>query len=286
MVGAGGFVGRWLVGELQLSEWEVEQFDRMRPPAVDGRLNPMLLKSDVVFWLATRTNPALAAENPGLVEQELAEFSEFIQCMTDSQSSSMVVIISSGGTVYDSDFPPPYSENSPLRAVHPYASMKLRMERLIAESPLHHCIVRMSNPYGPGQLAGQGQGVVGEWVRSITRQRPIPIIGSLEARRDFLYITDAARGLVAIAAASLHGVVNLGSGESTALRVVLDCLVAISPYPVSVERLPGRHFDVSSTWLSIDRMLAETDWRPLVSLESGLERTLTAQLALTQEEGV
>jgi UDP-glucose 4-epimerase len=279
VVGAGGFLGRWLIGELQRLEWEVEEFDRLRLPVVDGRINPMVLNSDVVFWLATRTNPALAAANPELVELELTEFDEFLARVSDGGGSSKVVIVSSGGTVYDSRFPPPYMETSPLRAVHPYASLKLRMERLIAESGLSHCIVRMSNPYGPGQPAGRGQGVVAEWVRSIAQKRPIPIIGSLETRRDFLFIGDAARGLATIAAVNVDGIVNLGSGTGTTLQRVLDHLVFLSPYPVSTDQLPSRHFDVSSTWLSIDRMLVETDWRPMVSLESGLERTLRAQLA-------
>jgi UDP-glucose 4-epimerase len=280
VVGASGFVGRWLVEEVERLGWDVRQFNRVRPALIDRCLDPSVSASDVVFWLASSTNPAVASAMPELAEREFAEFNKFVSCMAEAESSALVVIASSGGTVYDATFPPPYSETAPLRAAHPYAALKLKMEGCIAQSPLRHSIVRMSNPYGPRQPAGRGQGVVGEWVRSISQGRPIPIIGSLATRRDFLFIEDTVRGLAEIASREVEGVVNLGSGTGSTLQEVLDHLVSMSPYAVKIERLPSRHYDVSSTWLAIDRILNETAWRPTVSLKSGLERTLNAELML------
>jgi UDP-glucose 4-epimerase len=276
IIGANGFIGRWLAKEVGFDHWRVDRYDLAKPAVAGGRIAPPILESDYIFWLASRTNPAIAASNSALVELEFDEFACFVRLLEQSGASPTVLLASSGGTVYDTTYSPPYSETSPLLPRNPYAQLKVRMEGLLESSRIPHAAVRMANPYGPGQPRGRGQGVVAEWVAAVAEGRRIPVIGSLETKRDFIFVQDAVRGLMTIAACELRGTVNLGSGVGTPLGVVLDTLRLLSPLPLQVDQQPARVFDAPSTWLAIDRLVSETDWHPVTSLEEGLRETLLA----------
>ncbi len=47
-------------------------------------------------------------------------------------------------------------------------------------------ILRYSNPYGPGQLARRGQGVIAAWCGAIAQDEEIVLYGDPGTRRDFV----------------------------------------------------------------------------------------------------
>lgn len=279
VIGAGGFIGGHAVPALRRAGREVATFTRSAPFLDAGRLHPDIEASQTIFWLASSINPQIAAEHPDRVVADRAVLEEFLDHLRRSGAAPTLVLLSSGGTVYDPKTTPPYREDSPTGPISEYGAAKVELERLVAErSPGDAVSVRVANAYGPGQKAASGQGVIAYWMAAARRGEPVTVIGDPENARDYVFVSDIADALVAIDAAeergSLPGVINVGSGEATSLRELADLLgEVIAPLALQVDQRPGRPFDLARTWLAIDIARTHLGWVPRTPLIEGLRRT-------------
>jgi len=279
VVGAEGFIGTALSVACENRGFDVRKITR-RNPVFDlhGNLNPGLLDCDSVIWLASQTTPAVAAANPATAAAELAEIEKAVTAISSSSEAQSMIFASSGGTVYKSSCAPPFSESSPTEGATPYSRMKLSAERSIGEFRGASVVVRLANPYGPGQKPRQGQGVVAHWAQSIALGRSPVVIGDARTARDYVYISDVIDFFVLLLERVVsHGlavppVLNIGSGSP----VSLASLIAIFQELVDVqfEFQPSRGFDNPSTWLSNELALTHLNWRPLIGMREGIARTL------------
>ncbi|MGH9232307.1 MAG: NAD-dependent epimerase/dehydratase family protein [Acidimicrobiales bacterium] len=283
VVGASGFIGNSLVGRFATLGVPIESFTRERPfPPVPDELGPDATLPRTVFWLATNVNPAVAEERPDLVDLDQCTFEAALRAIEGSDRPPRVVLLSSGGTVYDTTFPPPYDETSPVSATTAYARSKLALERALYSSslpPERRVVVRVANAYGPGQQARRGQGVVAHWLQAAADGRPLVLIGDKESVRDYVYIDDIVDALVAIhrVDGALPPVLNVGSGHGTSLAELADTVLeVVGDRALTIDARPARGFDVSRTWL--DSRLAERalGWRPRTSLREGVAATWRA----------
>ena len=279
VIGASGFIGGHTVPALVRAGRNVASFTRS-VPFIDGAgLHPAIEAAQTIFWLATTVNPQIAAEHPERVAADHAEFVDFLERLRASGATPTVVLMSSGGTVYDPSIPPPYREDSPTGPIAAYGASKVELEGYLRElAPGAHVAVRVSNAYGPGQPARAGQGVIAYWMAAALRDEPITIIGDPESARDYVYAADVADALAAIDAVedpeSLPAVVNVGSGRATSLRQLSELLTEIvGPHLLEVKQEPARAFDLDRNWLVIDRAFATLGWSPRTSLKEGLLQT-------------
>ena len=123
------------------------------------------------------------------------------------------------------------------------------------------------------------QTFLGVWLQSIMRGIEFEIWGDGSQVRDFTYVDDAVTAfLLAAAEPRARGrALNLGDTRSTTLRELADILVAsngggtyrIVPYPE--DRRPIDIGDYVGDYSAISDLLG---WRPTVSLEDGLARSL------------
>lgn len=293
VLGAAGFLGssmtRYLAnqGHQVVAYWrqprsEIARLPNVTPVVGDLRDTWILAEAfegaDVVYHFASATYPSLFYTDPA------AEYSEALQpllVMMDTafaRGVKKIVFPSSGGTVYaDSD--QPRTEDSPTDPRSPYAVFKLSAEEL-----LHHAarqnhfsvdVFRIGNPYGPGQRARPGQGVLPHWIDALHNAAPIRVFGDGSAQRDYLYIEDVCR-LMSISCQRLNssGTFNLGTGQATSLSELLSILQETVASPVQVEYLPGRASDIASISLSSERLLAVVGDFEFTPLAEGLRRTL------------
>ena len=191
-----------------------------------------------------------------------------------------VVLVSSGGTVYDPTEPPPYHEQSPVRPTTAYGKAKLALERTVErELPAEaRTVVRVANAYGPGQQVGDGQGVIAHWLHAAAEGRPMVLIGDAATARDFVFVDDVADALVRVHLADRPpSVVNVGSGTPTSLGDLHDLVAAVVGRPAeSVVATPARRFDQSRTWLDVRIAEEALGWRPATPLAAGVEATWRA----------
>ena len=103
-----------------------------------------------------------------------------------------------------------------------------------------------------------------------------PQLTKCEQFWDYLYVTDAARAVVAAATSSVSGVFNLGSGSSYALKEYVEAIR--SELGLSIEpaygAVPYRQDQVMHLEADITRLMTETGWSPIVTLFEGIGKVV------------
>jgi UDP-glucose 4-epimerase len=149
---------------------------------------------------------------------------------------------------------------------------------------------RFQNVYGPGEVLGAGQwrGTVNTVWRNVTptfvwkalHGEALPLDNGGIATRDFIYVGDMARGLIACAErGEPGGVYNLASGVETSIRELAETIVEIAGEG-SIELAPARDWDRSGKRFgATEKSERVVGFRARVALREGLER----QVAWTRE---
>jgi dTDP-glucose 4,6-dehydratase len=171
-------------------------------------------------------------------------------------------------------------EDAPLMPMSPYASAKAGADRLVysyfATYNLPAVIVRPFNQFGPRQHLEK---VIPRFITSCILDEPLRVHGDGSAARDFTYIEDTCRALDCLSHCDLNPVrgevINLGSGSSISLTEMAPLVARKmnTPNPVItyVGDRPGQVFRHTADVRKAERLLG---WRPQVSFEEGLERTI------------
>lgn len=182
--------------------------------------------------------------------------------------------LSSGGTVYGEPARIPVRESDPTEPISAYGRLHLECERLIErasrEDGLRARILRCSTVYGEHQRPDRGQGAVVTFLHRIERGEQIDLYGGGTTIRDYVYVGDVARAVIATAAAEGGpAVVNVGSGEGTSLLELLRLTEAEVGRPAAVVEHPERGFDVHQIVLDTSRLRELVEFEP-TPLEAGI----------------
>lgn len=276
VVGSKGFLGRALTAALRASGVHVLEFTRDHPClSAGGAIDAGLAGADTVFWAVSTVNPALAETSPDQVLADHRLFEAVLDALSVSPGRRRVILLSSGGTVYDPAARPPYAEHSAIRPLGAYGRAKLDMETTLAAAG-SGLSVRISNAYGPGQPVAPGQGVIAHWLAAAAEGRALRLLGDPATTRDYVYVDDVTQALVRIHhhEGELPATLNVGSGVPTTLAALADVVLTVVEDPaVTLDIAPGRSFDVARTWL--DNSLAQRilGWTPHTSLLQGVRRS-------------
>jgi UDP-glucose 4-epimerase len=265
----------WLLRERKGNPGQIRLIEGEVPPGKG--LIESLENADIVFYMAGASTPAMASTDPGgSIVRHVVPAAAVLDLMRET-ASRRLVIASSGGTVYGVPTCLPTPEDHPTHPISLHGHHSLTVERYAQFFAERHdfetIILRFSNPYGPGQIARRGQGVIAAWSQALARNEPITVYGNLETRRDFLYIDDLVEATVLAGMSAPTGVYNVGSGISTPLREVIDLLAAIG-HPSEIVNADARTVDVPITHLDCSRLQRATGWRPAVSLPEGINACL------------
>ena len=106
--------------------------------------------------------------------------------------------------------------------------------------------------------------------------RPLPVYGDGQQVRDWLYVDDHCRGILAVLRGGRDGeIYNIGGNRSLPNLDVVHKVLALTGKPESLIRYvtdrPGhdRRYALSS-----EKLMQKTAWRPLMDFETGLGRTI------------
>ena len=167
------------------------------------------------------------------------------------------------------------------RPLSPYAVSKLAGEeylRVFAELyGLETLTVRYFNVFGPRQDPGSPySGVISLFTTALLRGRTPVIYGNGRQSRDFTYVENVVRGnLLALRAKGVRGqAVNLATGHRVTLLDLLRELGRITGRPTRAEHRPARAGDVRHSLADIGLARRLLGYRPVVSFEQGLRRTV------------
>jgi len=244
-------------------------------------LRKLLAQADEVIDLAYATVPQTSFADPVFdIQANLPPSVSLLRCAGEARLRR-IVLISSGGTVYGVAKTLPITEEHPTNPISPYGITKLTIEKYglmfhrLAQLPV--IIVRPGNAYGPGQLSETGQGFVATSIARVRDRREVTIYGQEGTIRDYVHVTDIARGIVS---ALEHGqpgcCYNIGTGVG---KSNLDVLRTIEPLASTHRRRielrveERRGFDVPANILDSARLREISGWTPQVPFEAGIGET-------------
>ncbi|MGJ8605884.1 MAG: dTDP-glucose 4,6-dehydratase [Marivita sp.] len=177
-----------------------------------------------------------------------------------------------------------FTEDTAYDPRSPYSASKAASDHLVMA--WHHTyglpvvLSNCSNNYGPYHFPEKLIPVV---ILNALAGRPIPVYGAGENVRDWLYVKDHADALLTVVTRGAVGrSYNIG-GENEArnidlVRMICDLMDEMAPAGAPHDRLitfvtdrPGHDLRYA---INPARMRGEMGWRPSVTLEEGLRRTV------------
>jgi UDP-glucose 4-epimerase len=186
-----------------------------------------------------------------------------------------VVFTSTGGAIYG-ECDGPASEDAPRHPISPYGIAKLCAEEYVSgwgrTHGMRNVVLRLANVYGPRQEAGLEGGVVAIFLERMARGEETLIFGDGGQTRDFVYVGDVVRALLA-AAGREGGVFNVGTGEETTVLDLHRACAGVTGVGAEPRFEAARLGDVRRSVLDVSHAEHELGWRPEVTLEEGLRLT-------------
>jgi len=296
VLGASGFIGSHLIDALLERGHRVRAFSRsfpglistsaschsrLEPHAVDltlpQTLEQVLRGVDVCFHLASTTVPSSSNINPSYdISSNLLGTINLLEAACGAEVKR-IVFASSGGTVYGIPRTLPISESHSTNPTCSYGIVKLAIEKYFALYKqlrgLDYVALRIANPYGERQRPKAAQGAVAVFLAKALRGDPIEIWGDGGVVRDYLYVGDVVRAL--LAAADYDGtesLFNIGSGYGLSLNQLIKAIEQELGHSLQVRYTSARPYDVPVSILNIQLAASELAWKPRVNLCDGLAR--------------
>ena len=297
--GANGFIGQHIVEHFLAQGHNVRavarKFDphiaeawRGRVDMIEGNFNNamQMLSSlnnvETVIQLISSSSPGLG--NKLLVEDIEENVIPHVSFMRNAILSGVkkYIFVSSGGTVYGPGAPVPTPETAHTNPINSHGMTKLMIEKYLQMfgrvDGLNYIILRVSNPFGPGQIFKKGQGLIPAILQRHREGKPIQIFGDGSNERDYIYVSDLVEAIEksAISDAVTREVLNIGKGEG---RSILDVVSAIeSALGVTLDREfhLGRNTDVDRSILDNSKAKELLSWSPDVTFDSGIRMMCNA----------
>jgi nucleoside-diphosphate-sugar epimerase len=190
------------------------------------------------------------------------------------------------------DQPTATTEDQPVSLVHdsPYSISKLIGELYgnyyHQRYRLPFVKARFSNVFGPGEILGAGRwrGTVHTVWRNVTptfvwkslHGEALPLDNGGNASRDFIFVEDMARGLMACALrGESGGVYNLATGRETTILDLARWIDEFTGNPTPPDLQPARDWDRSGKrFASTEKSRRELGFEAQVDVREGLRRTV------------
>lgn len=235
---------------------------------------------DYVFHLSSLIAIPYSYEAPrAYVETNVTGALNVLQACRDSDSLTRLVHVSTS-EVYGSAQQVPIPESHPLVGQSPYSASKIGADKM-AESyylsfDLPVVTARPFNTFGPRQTA---RAVIPTIASQLLAGCKELHLGALTPTRDFNFVTDTARGMLALGLChEAEGrVVNIGSGEEWSIEQTAKLLMEAVGREVEIICDEAR---VRPEKSEVNRLIADnslihqlTEWRTNVPFTEGLRET-------------
>ncbi|MCS6979162.1 MAG: dTDP-glucose 4,6-dehydratase [Flavobacteriales bacterium] len=178
-----------------------------------------------------------------------------------------------------------FHEESPYDPQSPYSASKAASDHLVRAYGntygLPYIISNCSNNYGPYQFPEK---LIPLCIHNLTQRKPLPVYGTGENVRDWLYVEDHARAIELLLEKGQEGQTYLIGGRNEwrnldLVRKLCRLYDALNPFGhkdsetliTFVKDRPGHDVRYAINPSKVEK---ELGWRPSVHMEEGLRRTL------------
>jgi GDP-4-dehydro-6-deoxy-D-mannose reductase len=298
ITGAGGFVGKYLIEELQQHSSHTTiigvdtNLDTMpetiKRHSVDITKPESYLsivqnaQPDWIVHLAAVSSVGFALSHPEITQAVNVDGSRMLlESVRQHTPNTKVLVISSADIYGHVDATPtiekPVAECMPT---NPYAQSKLEMEEIIEKDFNDMCIrVRPFPHIGPMQKTGF---VTSDFASQIARiekreQEPVMQVGNLTAVRDFTDVRDVVCAYrLLMESGTIGEVYNIASGVGTTIQNMLDQLLAMSAVEIRVEQDEARMRPSDNPVIigNSNKLVRATGWKREIELQTSLKDIL------------
>ncbi|MFM8889623.1 MAG: NAD-dependent epimerase/dehydratase family protein, partial [Solirubrobacterales bacterium] len=268
-----GLEAQGIAGEVELFEGDL---------ADPGEVTRAIEGQERVFHLGAVTLVGPAAADPVATYRTNVEGTwTLLEGLRSTAIEALVV--ASSDKAYGPSAELPYREVQPLRPGSPYEGSKAACDEVarsygaIAGIPV--AVTRLANVYGGGDL--NFSRLVPELLAAVVNDRPPRIRSDGSPERDFLHVSDALEGYLAmadlVAGGSGHGeAFNLGTGTAVAVGRVIEVVdhLSVGKLRPVIEEEEGAAGEIDRQFVDSTKVRGATGWQATVDLEEGLEETL------------
>jgi UDP-glucose 4-epimerase len=236
------------------------------------------VKPEVIFHLAAQMDVRRSVADPAFdAHVNVVGFLNLIESAR-KHGLRRVIFSSTGGAIYGEQDEFPCNEDHPRRPVSPYGVAKLATEAYLffykVEYGIDYLAMRFGNVYGPRQDPHGEAGVVAIFCGRILDGQPVTIFGGGEQTRDYIFVGDVVRAVLAAGKSEASGVaLNVGTGIETNVNDLYSTLAGIADFPTRAEHAAERPGEQKRSVISPARAAQVLGWRPEKKLADGLEET-------------
>ena len=183
-------------------------------------------------------------------------------------------LLASTAAVYGDSEQVPFKEESEIRPISPYAISKRCAELFCLQYHklygLPVSIPRFFTVYGPRQRPDMAIHI---FTRLVDQGKEIPIYGSLESERDYVYISDAIDA-VCSAMEKSQGleIFNLGDSETVSLGKLVSVVEETLGKKAKIKKMPKQPCDPYKACANIEKAKRLLGYRPKVGIVEGIEK--------------
>jgi NAD dependent epimerase/dehydratase len=175
----------------------------------------------------------------------------------------------------------PMDENHPLRAQSPYSASKIGADAIAtsfySSFQLPVIIARPFNVYGPRQSA---RAVIPAIISQIAAGAKEVKLGDLTTTRDFTFVEDMCRGLLAVASleSGLGEAFNIGSNQEISIghlfQRIAEMMSSDARIEIDSDRMRPTESEVRRLRCNGQKLRDAQGFQPEISLSEGLGRTV------------
>jgi GDP-4-dehydro-6-deoxy-D-mannose reductase len=300
IIGASGFVGRYLIEELYNSNYEIcatklstENLSTDKADVIDLDITNMcdiehalrIIKPDVIFHLAAQSSVAVS----WILMEKTFEINtlgtlKLLTAINNVNKNIRVLLVGSSEEYgFNIDTKMPVNELTEINPSNPYAISKATQTmigKMFANSfNLNVIMVRSFNHIGPFQPVGFAVPDFCNCISKIEKNliEPVIEVGNLSAKRDFTDVRDVVKGYVCCMKDGKKGeIYNIGSGKAVSIEYILNNLISFSNkrIQVKVDTNKFRPIDVQIVEADISKAKKEINYKVTFPLEDTLKKTL------------
>jgi UDP-glucuronate 4-epimerase len=232
-------------------------------------------KFDAVLNLAARAGVRYSMENPDVYMSTNAMGTLNILNEMKNHGIKKMVLASTSSLYAGQQMP--FDETLPVNTpISPYAASKKAAEVMAYSYHFLYgmdiSIVRYFTVYGP---AGRPDMSVFRFVKWIDEGKPLELFGDGNQSRDFTFVDDIARGTIKALKPLGYEIINLGGGNNPiSLNVVIGMIEKMLGKKAILNNKEFHIADIKETWANISKAEKLLGWKPEVSFEEGIKRSV------------
>jgi UDP-glucuronate 4-epimerase len=229
---------------------------------------------DLIIHMAAKAGVRPSIQNPSAyVQSNVTGLQNLLDFAKEKNIKQFV--FASSSSVYGINDHFPWKEDEQLLPISPYAMTKLSGEMLGHVYShlfgIRFIALRFFTVYGPCQRPDLA---VHKFTKAILNDKPITMYGNGETSRDYTYVDDIIKGVVAAIQydKSIFEVINLGNNYSISLKDLVKNIEETIGKKAIIENLPEQPGDVAKTFADISKAKKLLGYSPDTKLKDGLKK--------------